>query len=321
MKLNIKLLHLLVSALFFSLLMVFWGVFYPEHLIQKEQMQLFLLGGEYLWDHLTYQGGFAIYAGEFLTQFFIFPWVGAIVLSGLALSLYLSVRKILNILWGNRIYMLALVPALSYTFLLFNDFYYVSGILALCVSGWLIVAYIKISNPKIRILVGIVFFMLLYWLFGGAYLVFAASIVLIEILIRVFNDLSLLGIKNIGLILVGYLLLVVIMPLFARYFLVTDTFLQSYFSTAYYKFRLVFPTSILFIFLSFPIIVLYYGMIHRLLSDRIVRFLQYVCVLLLLVYGGYGFYQFSDFEMEREMKYDNMVVNQQWEEIIATAAY
>src|ERR1035437_11178437 len=111
-------------------------------------MQLFLTDFGYLTRHLTIQGGFAIYLGEFLTQFFLYPWIGALIVSGIIFSIYFAIKCLLKKLFGARLNVLAFLPAVGYSFLLCNDFYYLSGALAVGVSIWAVVIYLRRSEER-----------------------------------------------------------------------------------------------------------------------------------------------------------------------------
>ena len=66
---------------------LFWGVAYPHALSYQEQYQLFLWIGDYLCERLSVVGGLADYLGEFITQFYYIPWLGALLLSLLFVAL------------------------------------------------------------------------------------------------------------------------------------------------------------------------------------------------------------------------------------------
>jgi len=316
---KIRALTISISILFFAVLLVFWGVYYPNHLVQKEQMQLFLTDFDYLASHLAIQGGFAIYLGEFLTQFFLFPWVGALVVSGIIFSLYYSTQCVLKRLFGNRLNVLAFLPAVGYCFLLCNDFFYISGAMAVGVSIWAVVVYLRMPSPNTRMLLGLILIPLIYWLFGGAYILFVLSVISIELVIRFKKDTTLSPIPSILWFIIGCLLIVISLPLIVRHYLVLDTLLQCYFSSAYYKFSLIVPTAVILIFLSVPLLILYQFIVQNTLSARVRTILQIAFGVFLLLYMGYGCYHYPNIEEEKEMIYDNMVYRQQWSDIVKKA--
>jgi hypothetical protein len=58
------------------------------HILYLEQSQLFLFTTEYFKELMSMPGGFAQYAGNFFTQFFINPWTGALIHVLYAISVY-----------------------------------------------------------------------------------------------------------------------------------------------------------------------------------------------------------------------------------------
>ena len=87
---------LFFELLFFATVFLFWGIFYSNHLIQKEQMQLFLMDWAFLKSHLAFQGGITKWLAGFLIQFFFNPWLGAFIYALAIFLLYTVVKKILR---------------------------------------------------------------------------------------------------------------------------------------------------------------------------------------------------------------------------------
>ncbi|MQY78570.1 MAG: hypothetical protein GH151_05140, partial [Bacteroidetes bacterium] len=141
---------------FFTFLMgaasfMFWGVFYEQHLLQKEQMQLFLLSFDFLIQHLTVQGGFSIYLDEFFTQFFGLPFIGSVVITISLVVLQQLTLKLFSYYSSNSTYLLlSFLPALAYWALLCNDFYYLSGIFGVIIALSFALVYLSISKITYR---------------------------------------------------------------------------------------------------------------------------------------------------------------------------
>ena len=101
------------SLLFGVAVTLFFALAYPHHLHFQEQYQLFLFEKGYVCEVLSLPGGLADLAGRFLTQFFLYAWVGAtliaIVLMGIQLLTYLLLRTS-----GNEPlpYALSFIPAI-----------------------------------------------------------------------------------------------------------------------------------------------------------------------------------------------------------------
>ena len=68
------------TLLFGVAVILFFGMAYPHHLHYQEQFQLFLFDSTYLWDIVKQPGGVADLLGRFCTQFFLYAWVGAVII-------------------------------------------------------------------------------------------------------------------------------------------------------------------------------------------------------------------------------------------------
>lgn len=76
-----------LSGVFALAVFLFWWLAYPQALGFKEQNQLFLYTWGYLGEMLSVAGGGAGYVAAFITQFFVSPVVGALLMAILLLSL------------------------------------------------------------------------------------------------------------------------------------------------------------------------------------------------------------------------------------------
>ena len=86
---------------------VFYQKFYLYHLAYREQTQLFLLSGEYINTYFHRSAWLACLAGDFLTQFYCFNYIGALIITLSLLSLgglfYLALGKVkFNFLCQNK---------------------------------------------------------------------------------------------------------------------------------------------------------------------------------------------------------------------------
>lgn len=84
-------LHIIYTLLFGVAVFLFFGLAYPHHLHYQEQYQLFLFDNTYVWEIVKQPGGVADLLGRFCTQFFLFAWVGALII-----ALLLSVVQLLT---------------------------------------------------------------------------------------------------------------------------------------------------------------------------------------------------------------------------------
>ena len=73
-------LRFICTLLFGVAVLLFFGLAYPHHLHYQEQFQLFLFDSDYVWDIVKQPGGVADLLGRFCTQFFLYAWVGAVII-------------------------------------------------------------------------------------------------------------------------------------------------------------------------------------------------------------------------------------------------
>ncbi len=92
-----KYLHLIYTLLFGVAVLLFFGLAYPHHLHYQEQYQLFLFDKNYVWEIVWQPGGVADLLGRFCTQFFLFAWVGALII-----ALLLSAIQLLSVASDQR---------------------------------------------------------------------------------------------------------------------------------------------------------------------------------------------------------------------------
>ena len=88
---------------------LFWGWAYPHALSYQEQYQLFLWTGDYFWERISVAGGLADWLGEFIVQFYYYPWTGALLLALLFVMMQLLAAKLLPSRWYLLSYVLPLL--------------------------------------------------------------------------------------------------------------------------------------------------------------------------------------------------------------------
>ena len=86
--------------------LLFWGIGFPHALSYQEQYQLFLWTTDYFWERVSVAGGFADWVGEFITQFYYYPWIGAALLA----VLYVLLQRLVARLLPSSLYLMSFVP-------------------------------------------------------------------------------------------------------------------------------------------------------------------------------------------------------------------
>ena len=308
----------LLLLLFGSGSLVFLGFFYNNHLYQKEQLQLFEVTFSYFFQMISHQGGLAIYLGEFFTQFFRIPFAGAIIITILILLLQRTTARLLVIITGkSTLILFSFLPVIGYWILLLNDFYDLSGLTGLLISLTVACVYLNLTESRSRAISGLFLIPAVYWLTGGAYLVFALIIIVSETIFRLRGEKN--RVPESLLVLMIYLLLTIFVPIIAREFIITDTILQSYLSEAYYKIRIFFPLQLILILVSFPLLILIRQFLPEHFSGKLLLRINLISVIILIGLSVWGVVYYGDFKAEKVMAYENLVYSEEWVKIIDRA--
>ena len=172
-----KVLRLLCTLLFGVAVLLFFGLAYPHHLHYQEQYQLFLFDSNYVWEIVKLPGGIADLLGRFCTQFFLFAWVGALIIA-ILLSLVQLLTHRLAITFTSKsaepswgwFYGLSFVPSFLLWLFLLDEHALLGGVWAVLLTllaVWLIALLPKGWKRRIAIIIAI---LVLYWLaWGGSH--------------------------------------------------------------------------------------------------------------------------------------------------------
>ena len=161
---------MLVVAVF-----LFWWEGYPHALSYQEQYQLFLFDGGYFSGKLQVAGGLADYIGEFLTQFYFIPWLGALLLAvlfGLLQHLfYRLLRKLQpsSSAPSSFLFVLSFLPPVLLLWHMGDENVMLSYAVALCAA--LLTARLMMRTGWWADLLVVPLF---YWLFGPMVWLYAA---------------------------------------------------------------------------------------------------------------------------------------------------
>ena len=146
----------------------YWAFAYPEMLMERESLQLFLLNGDYLADRLVVPGGFARYVGEFLVQFYMNEKVGACILSILFMAIqwlsWLLLRRCVPSVKDEVLYMASFLPVVALWLLLCDID--IPMTLPVAVSLTLLMMYALPARRNLCLIVSLVIVPVGYWLVG-----------------------------------------------------------------------------------------------------------------------------------------------------------
>ena len=156
----------LCTLLFGLSVLLFFGLAYPHHLHYQEQFQLFLFDSTYVWDVVRLPGGVADLLGRFSTQFFLFAWVGAMIIAVLLSAIQLLTSRFMS---GGWFYGLSFVPSFLLWLFLLDEHALMGGIWAVLLTLLAIWGYVLLPGGWIRRIVILITIPILYWMVGPAW--------------------------------------------------------------------------------------------------------------------------------------------------------
>ena len=189
----------------FGALFAFLQMCFEYHFYYIEQSQLFLFSEAYIRNKLLLPGGFSMLVAEFLVQFFIRPYVGALVtaalLTGVGVCTAGIVKRIAPI---SGLFILYVLPMLALLFMHFDFNYRVQGTVCYLMMMALLCGYMRIRNDLFRLVAGCVLVPVLFWLAGSIAVLFAGMVCLFEGLRKTPKwYISLIGVAEVLLLGVG----------------------------------------------------------------------------------------------------------------------
>jgi len=155
----------LYTLLFGVAVLLFFGLAYPHHLHYQEQYQLFLFDSAYLWDIVKQPGGVADMLGRFCTQFFLFAWVGALMIAVLLMLVQLLVLRLANYGW---LYGLSFVPSFLLWLFLLDENALMGGVWAVLLTLLAINVCLLMPKGWGRRIAILIIIPILYWMVGPA---------------------------------------------------------------------------------------------------------------------------------------------------------
>ena len=153
----------LISSFFCVAVVLFFGMAYPHHLHYQEQFQLFLFDSNYVWDIVKQPGGVADLLGRFCTQFFLYAWVGAVIIGILLSAIQLLVSRFVG---GGWFYGLSYVPSFLLWLFLLDEHALLGGVWAVLLTFLAVWGLCKLPKGLVRYIGIIVALPILYWMVG-----------------------------------------------------------------------------------------------------------------------------------------------------------
>ena len=180
-----KYIRLIAGIGCFVVTAVFLQVTNSFHFYYIEQLQLFRYAADYWAAQVTEVGGVAALLGEWLTQYFAYPYVGPVVVAALLTAIWGLTSAILRRIQPKREpWLLALLPALSLLLIQFDFNYLLKGTVAFSGMELALLAWMRVQRPGLRggmALLGVLF---LYITLGPVAGLFAVCALLIDFFTR-----------------------------------------------------------------------------------------------------------------------------------------
>lgn len=176
---------LLFSLILFVLLFAFLQTDCAFHFFYVEQTQLFQTTGRYFTGKLAQPGGLALWIGEFLVQFFVWPYAGAAITAALLAAVGCRMAALVKrIAPATELYLLYLLPPLALLFVQIDFNYRLQGTIAYWFLLLALEGYIRLKSFPARVAAAFLLPLLLFWWAGSVALLFAGCVVVWEMLNR-----------------------------------------------------------------------------------------------------------------------------------------
>lgn len=272
--------------------LLFWGLGFPHALSYQEQYQLFLWTTDYFWERIGIAGGFADWAGEFITQFYYYPWIGATLLA----LLYILLQRAVASLLPSSLYLLSFVPIVLLWWHMGN----VSVLLSYVIALIMVVGMMRIMG-KNGMIIDILAVLIIYWLLGPMVWLYAG--------LRVVQQ----GWKRLWLL----AWVAIVLLLFAVWVLVQWPMTMVMLSMTYYRVPMEVPVLQWLI----PIVIICLAGIGRYCSNK--KFGKNVWfgmqTILLIVLGWFAYHKGFDRDVYELIWQDYQIRHEQWDKIVKRA--
>jgi hypothetical protein len=304
----------LLSLVFGISVYIFFACLYPYHLHYQEQFQLFLFTADYFYQYFGKPGGFSDYAVNFLTQFYFYSFVGAMILAVMLTLLQRIIWSISRKLDASSVFVpLSFIPSILYWSLLCDENYLAGGLVALILVTAFIWLCLSINRLSIRIILPFAAIPVLYWLAGGAFLLLPLFVIIREMFRK--------GLKPVAFAIfsASMILLSVAIPLLAKQVLVQYPLLKLLVGVNYYRYPVAIPYPVGIV----GVLIVIIPSASSFSSTRIKcskPALLLILQLALLVPGTwYLISKATDMEKEEVMEYDFHTRMRRWDRILAKA--
>jgi hypothetical protein len=304
----------LQSSVFGACVFLFFGYFYRYHLAYQEQYQMFLFTTDYMADTLCRPGGAAEYTARFLTQFYYYPWLGALIVASLLTLMQRQALSALRHTGGRKALWEALsfVPSLAYWILLCDENCMLTGVVSLVGALAAFRGGCAIRSGALRRGYALAMIPALYVLTGGTALVFALLCIVQE------TAKGRGGVVRQFAFVAGCVLLLVLTPLLARYVFTQYPLAKLWTGANFHRFPVIFPFPLLLLWLSVPGLAVLYRRLPA-GKGRTAAAPAWGLFALLALPAAWGLSRAADWGKEEVLAYDYCVRTGRWERIVRMA--
>ena len=319
--------YILPVAYGLCVFLFFWKLF-PYHLPFQEQFQLFLFTKNYFLETCSHPGGFCNYAGRFLTQFFLFPFVGAMIISclltGIQQLVYAIIRRISKHSAGL---FLSFLPSLFYWYLLCDESYRAGGIIALLIALTVTLAGTFFKSQSVRRIYLFACIPVLYWLAGGVVILFIILLSMYEWrhCKDVARRVSIINFRHVFTI-IAAVCFAFSLPFIAKYFLAQYPLYRYLWGVDYVRFIAHSPVMIAYLWILIFIVVAGVSFLPNRKPNKIkfahsvIQSLSYSVILFLAIYFVIVKYAYPKYLYQEEiMAYDYHCRMKNWDKMIELA--
>ena len=326
--------HIIYTLLFGVAVLLFFGLAYPHHLHYQEQYQLFLFDCTYVSEIVKLPGGIADLLGRFCTQFFLYAWVGALIIALLLSAVQLLTLRLVGDYKSPKtdfkspktvlgwLYGLSFVPAFLLWLFLLDENALLGGVWAVLLTLLASWGFDKLPNGWMRRILFIAAIPILYWVVGPVCVVFF----LLQVPLLKGNKWSAANGKTkfnpqTSVWYLGVFVLLAIMPVILSHYLPVPA-RNLWFGIHYHRYQTEFPGLLWAACLAvFVLTLIVRGFHSNLKSQPSTLNPQYSTLLsfvLVAICMGFFIWKSSNFKAEKVMQYDFMACHQQWNRIVET---
>ncbi|MBN1407529.1 MAG: hypothetical protein JW956_07065 [Calditrichaceae bacterium] len=182
---SISLMGIIHSIIFFGVYYLYIWLFVNPALYYQQQQPVFLIDRRFFDEFLSYPGGLTKYFDAFISQFYIFPWIGALFIVGIVWLITLCTSAIIkSVTTKKEIIFIKYFPALL---LLSLHSYYdfaLSVDIGLLVALLFTVLYLRLNpeNKYIRIILSLLYMIITFHIAAGSMVLFAIICLLYELI-------------------------------------------------------------------------------------------------------------------------------------------